>query len=109
MNDDDKEKIKPSGKKAPATDESSLSEISAQIVGIKADLARIREEVSELKKDKTPYGVIMNSPVIFVCGLFVGVLVMGYMLWTEKQERKDLKQDLIEYVDKMKEKTKACG
>lgn len=43
----------------------------------------------------------MNSPVRFIGGLFVGVLIMGCLLWEEKHELKELKKELIEYADKL--------
>ena len=49
------------------------------------EIKKINDKIIELKDDKTPYGVIMTSPIIFLCGLFIGVLVMGFMLWTEKR------------------------
>ena len=108
MSDGREEDIKPSSSvKLPSTDESQ-NRIGEQILKSKAEMEKIKEgidelrkEMNELKKDKTPYGVIMKSPVIFVCGLFIGVLVMGCYTWHEIEERKELRKELIEYVDKM--------
>ncbi len=101
MSDHDNGGVDPSDKPLPKDGGDQSGLLLDQIVECVAKLKKIREEIEELKKDKTPYGVIMKSPVIFVCGLFIGVLIMGTLLWVEKQERKELKQELIEYVDKM--------
>ncbi len=101
MSDHDNGGVGPSDKPLPEDGGNQSGLSRDQIVEYVAKLKKIREEIEELKKDKTPYGVIMNSPVIFVCGLFIGVLIMGTLLCVERLERKELKQELIEYVDKM--------
>ena len=107
MSNYDENSIKPSGKKLPGTDACIKNDIGDQIVRIDADLKRIKGEVSELKKDKTPYGMIMTSPVIFVSGLIIGLVIAVcnyiFLLNSVKQDLKYLKQqrkELIEYIDK---------
>ena len=100
--------IKPSGKTRLIISESEQDALrSEQILQsdakrkkLSTDIDELRKEMNELKKDKTPYGVIMKSPVIFVCGLILGALIAMYIICDEKQERKELKRELMEYIDK---------
>ena len=109
--------IKPSGKTRLSISESEqealrseqILQSDAKLKKLSTDIDELRKEMNELKKDKTPYGVIMKGPVIFVCGLFIGVLVMGFVAWHEIVERKELRKELIEYVDKMFTRTGTIG
>ena len=111
MSDYREEDIKSSSKIVPSTDESQnklyeqmlnlTAEMKRMQEQVKADMDKLHKEMDEFRNDKTPYGAIMKSPVIFVCGLFIGVLVMGALAWYEVGERKELRKELIEYLDKM--------
>ena len=59
-----------------------------------------RVETLERKGGGTVEQIILNNFKAFCTGLFLGVLIALYTVWNERQERKELKRELIEYVDK---------
>ena len=49
---------------------------------------------------KTFEQIILGNFKAFMAGLILGALIALYVVWDEKQERKELRKELIEYVDK---------
>ena len=109
MSDYREEDIKSSSKIVPSTDESQnkvyeqmlnlVAEVKQMKEQVKADIDKFHKEMDRFSK--TPYGAIMKRPVIFMGGLFLGVLVMGALAWYEVGDRKEFRKELIEYFDKM--------
>ena len=49
---------------------------------------------------KTFEQIILGNFKAFMAGLILGALIALYVVWDEKQERKELKKELIEYMEK---------
>jgi len=73
--------------------------INAKKPKIESNDSVLNKRVKKLE-GKTFEQIILGNFKTFMAGLILGALMALYVVWDEKQERKELRKELIEYVDK---------
>lgn len=73
-----------------------------KFISIKASDDDIKQKVKKLesRRFQSTTDFVLNNLPAFSVGLIVGALIAIYIIWNEREQRKELKRVLIEYIDK---------